>query len=536
MGKARNRQREDGRSTNRYDHKVMQQDGLPVDKTPEKFLSERRIELKPRNEKQRAYIDMIKNLNMVIATGYAGCVDMDTEYLTPNGWKKISNYTEGELIAEVTNGSFVEFVTPKNYIKVACDSFNYFQSEGIDQKLSDDHRIVDIDFNSTLTSDFISNKENTKNIYTGFFISGEPSLQDNNVFLDILCWLFGTKKDNSYIFNISDIKDNLDIINKVLLNFNTTNSITDKELIIDYTVSVDLNNFTLASSPDSHTYLVAILMLLKNNITQSSSGLNTITFDKTKYDQIQFFASSCGHTSIISGDSLTISTSTIHTITASSVQSYKSIDGFKYCFEVESGNLLLRSNGHIFVTGNSSKTYCPTVIAAQMLRDKQIDRIVLIRSPVSDEESVGMLKGDLIEKTKYWLMPILDTLNKSLTPSLVDLLIKREQILCLAPEFLKGVSFTERDFVIFDEAEDMSKSIALATVTRQGGGKMVLCGDLRQKMLSRESGLPILLNIIEQTPKLQEKVGVVDFNDFEDIVRSEDCKDWVKALCKQGVM
>jgi phosphate starvation-inducible protein PhoH and related proteins len=198
----------------------------------------------------------------------------------------------------------------------------------------------------------------------------------------------------------------------------------------------------------------------------------------------------------------------------------------------------LQTKSLIIATGfaGSSKTFCPTMIAAQKLRDKEIDRIILIRTPVSDEQSVGMLKGDLIEKTKFWLMPILDTLNKALSPTLVEYLIKREQILCLAPEFLKGVSFTERDFVIFDEAEDMSRSIALATVTRQGGGTMALCGDLRQQIISRESGLPLLLDIIEKSPALKNRVGVIDFNSFDDIVRSDDCKEWVKALVKHGYM
>lgn len=199
---------------------------------------------------------------------------------------------------------------------------------------------------------------------------------------------------------------------------------------------------------------------------------------------------------------------------------------------------MISSKNLVIATGyaGTSKTYIPTMMAAQMLRDKKIDRIVLIRTPVSDEQSVGMLKGDLVEKTKYWLMPILDTLNKALSPTLVEYLIKREQILCFAPEFLKGVSFTSRDFVIFDESEDMYKSIALASVTRQGGGKMVFCGDIRQKILNRESGLPFLLDVIDKSPVLQQSVGVVDFDSFDDIVRSEDCKNWVKSFVKLGYM
>ena len=193
---------------------------------------------------------------------------------------------------------------------------------------------------------------------------------------------------------------------------------------------------------------------------------------------------------------------------------------------------------HVIATGfaGTSKTFIPTMIASQMLRNKTIDRIILIRTPVSDEESVGMLKGTVEDKTKYWLMPILDTLNKALSPQLVDYLIKREQIICLPPEFLKGVSFSPRDFVIFDEVEDISKSVAIASVTRQGGGKLCMCGDLRQKMISRESGLPLLLDVVRQSPSLQNRVGLIEFDSFDDIVRSDDCKEWVKAFVKHGYM
>lgn len=203
----------------------------------------------------------------------------------------------------------------------------------------------------------------------------------------------------------------------------------------------------------------------------------------------------------------------------------------QYMHMIENCNLTIATG-----LAGTSKTYIPTMMAAMMLRAKQIDRIILIRTPTSDEESIGLLPGDVVEKTKYWLMPIIDTLNKQLTSTLVEYLIKREQILCFAPEFIKGMSFTDRDFVIFDEAEDMSKTIAISTVTRQGGGKMVLCGDLRQKVLNRESGLPLLLNVISNSPELQRKVGVIDFDDFEDIVRSEDCKLWVKAFVKNEIM
>ena len=73
MGKTVNRQRQDGRNTNNYEYKKEGgAEGFPANTSPEKFLSERRIELKPRSEKQRQYINMIESKNLVIATGFAG--------------------------------------------------------------------------------------------------------------------------------------------------------------------------------------------------------------------------------------------------------------------------------------------------------------------------------------------------------------------------------------------------------------------------------------------------------------------------------
>ena len=73
MGKQRNRQLSDGRGVSNYGYKKEgTQDGFPANSTPEKFLSERKIELKPRNEKQRKYIEHLHTKNLIIATGYAG--------------------------------------------------------------------------------------------------------------------------------------------------------------------------------------------------------------------------------------------------------------------------------------------------------------------------------------------------------------------------------------------------------------------------------------------------------------------------------
>jgi len=63
---------------------------------------------------------------------------------------------------------------------------------------------------------------------------------------------------------------------------------------------------------------------------------------------------------------------------------------------------------------------------------------------------------------------------------------------------------------------------------------MILCGDVAQSALDKDSGLLILSNIIENKPRLKESIARVDFNSYEHIVRSKACKDIIIAFDKSG--
>lgn len=69
-----------------------------------------------------------------------GCVDKDTEYLTTNGWKKISEY-DGEAVATYdlsTNST--RFITPLAYIRLPETQFYHLKTKyGVDQMLSSEH-------------------------------------------------------------------------------------------------------------------------------------------------------------------------------------------------------------------------------------------------------------------------------------------------------------------------------------------------------------------------------------------------------------
>lgn len=70
------------------------------------------------------------------------CVDSETEYLSPTGWKKIGAY-QGGKVAEFRLDGTAHFVDPIEYIKSPVDQFFSFKSNGgIDQVLSTHHRIL----------------------------------------------------------------------------------------------------------------------------------------------------------------------------------------------------------------------------------------------------------------------------------------------------------------------------------------------------------------------------------------------------------
>lgn len=192
----------------------------------------------------------------------------------------------------------------------------------------------------------------------------------------------------------------------------------------------------------------------------------------------------------------------------------------------------------VIATGyaGTSKTYIPTVIACDMLQLGQIDQIYLSRPNISNSKSLGYFSGDVVEKLSVWMGPVLSTMKDRLGHETLNIYIKRGDIQFIPVEVIKGFSFRSGQFVLIDEAEDLSVDEAKKAVTRCGGGKMVLCGDILQSELKEKSGLRWLAEMVHKYPELQSHTGIIDFNRASDIVRSRECKEWILAMRKEGEM
>lgn len=79
--------------------------------------------------------------NMLMITGRAGCVDKNTEFLTPTGWKYISDYAKGDLVCQWYPDGNCNFTVPEQYIVEPADYLNALKNNTLDLRFSDGHRM-----------------------------------------------------------------------------------------------------------------------------------------------------------------------------------------------------------------------------------------------------------------------------------------------------------------------------------------------------------------------------------------------------------
>jgi phosphate starvation-inducible PhoH-like protein len=196
----------------------------------------------------------------------------------------------------------------------------------------------------------------------------------------------------------------------------------------------------------------------------------------------------------------------------------------------------IRTKDLIVATGyaGTSKTYVATCLAADAFYKGEIHTIVLARPAVSGSQSLGFFSGSSNEKMMNWTMPLVNVLYQRLGRTVVDLAILEGNIQLQPLETIKGMSYGKGVWVIADEVEDCTIDEIKSIVTRNGGAKMILCGDVLQSALHEKSGLAIFADILYDSDALQEHAALIEFNSYEHIVRGKLCKNLIVAFDKAG--
>jgi phosphate starvation-inducible PhoH-like protein len=172
----------------------------------------------------------------------------------------------------------------------------------------------------------------------------------------------------------------------------------------------------------------------------------------------------------------------------------------------------------------TGKSYVVAGLAADMLREKKIDRILLTRPGVEAGEKFGFIPGELEEKYAPYIEPFRDIFNERLGRSQVDYLIKHKRICAMPLAFMRGRTF-KNCWAILDEAQNTTPGQMKLFLTRIGDNcKVIIDGDIEQKDITTQSGLSDAVNKLKNT----RKVGIVEFT-VEDVVRSGIVKDILRA-------
>jgi phosphate starvation-inducible PhoH-like protein len=169
----------------------------------------------------------------------------------------------------------------------------------------------------------------------------------------------------------------------------------------------------------------------------------------------------------------------------------------------------------------TGKTYMSCGLAADMLRDGLVKKIVLTRPLVTCSgrhgQGVGFLKGTLLDKVCPFMRPLLDALHDFLSPAEVRKYIEDEVVEPMTLDMMRGTSLRNA-FVIADEMQNAEEEQWLMLLTRLGEGtKLVASGDLTQTDLrsGRDNGLLVAIDRLEGDPD----ISVVRLTEA-DIVRS----------------
>ena len=160
-----------------------------------------------------------------------------------------------------------------------------------------------------------------------------------------------------------------------------------------------------------------------------------------------------------------------------------------------------------FIVGKagSGKTLLACQIALDMFFKRQINKIVITRPTVSNEDN-GFLPGSLDEKMEPWLVPIRSNMRKVYNkPDILAKMESEEKIELVSLSHFRGRTFDD-SIIIVDEFQNLTKQQLLMVLGRVGkGSTMILCGDKQQIDLKFGND-----SAIHEVPKLKGSKWVYD--------------------------
>jgi phosphate starvation-inducible PhoH-like protein len=188
----------------------------------------------------------------------------------------------------------------------------------------------------------------------------------------------------------------------------------------------------------------------------------------------------------------------------------------------------LRKSPQVIVLGpaGTGKTWIAATHAADLFRNRSIDKIILTRPNVPCGRSLGYFPGSLEDKFAPWAAPVVEAIKERIGKAAYDIALKNGSIEMVPFEVMRGRSW-KNAFVLLDEAQNATPAEIKTFLTRIGEDcTVVINGDVSQCDLDAKSGLSTVIDLIDRQDL---PVPVIEFT-RGDIVRSGICAMWVTAF------
>jgi replicative DNA helicase len=338
---------------------------------------------------------------VTILSGLNGCVDCDTEFFDGTKWKKISDFKQGDKVLQYNQDGTTELVIPQRYIKSECSTLHLMKTKyGINQCLSDEHNVVYCTSKGNLAkkrmSDLIEQHSGSKHgfngkFYTTFKYNGcgiDLSDEQIRVMCAVICdGSFTNKFANKKIVRINikkhRKKERLErLLKEANIPFRKEQyNPKDKEyntyLFESPRVEKEFGDYWYNCSNNQLRVIADEILNWDGYVTDKRKSFSTTSKKTADFVQFAFSAigkratiliddrvgtmhsnnvyqykSICYHVHICSNNMVSL----INVKEKTKIEDYNTKDGYKYCFTVPSGMLVLRREGRINITGNSGKS------------------------------------------------------------------------------------------------------------------------------------------------------------------------------------
>jgi phosphate starvation-inducible PhoH-like protein len=199
--------------------------------------------------------------------------------------------------------------------------------------------------------------------------------------------------------------------------------------------------------------------------------------------------------------------------TTSNIYKPKTMNQQKYLQAIENENTkLVIANG----PAGTGKTLFACISAIELLKNNNIDKIILTRPLVSVEEEIGFLPGNINQKMDPWTKPIIDIFSEYYNRLDIEKMIYNNILEIIPLGLMRGRTF-KNSYIIADEMQNSTPNQMKMITTRIGeDSKMIITGDLNQSDLKDKNGLDDLIT------KYESYRNTNDLNDLIQIIKLEN--------------